>query len=74
MPNYMADSAEDIAKRIHDIRKEEGLRDDNWRTATGSDLDAIAAAYDVKRDPTYESDSTLRARIEAAINKRKAAR
>lgn len=68
MVNYLADSS-DIAQRIREIRKEEGRRDDNWRTATGEDLDAIAAFYNLTR-VSYEVDSTLRSRIETAIAKR----
>lgn len=59
---YAADALSDIAHRMHEIRKEENRCDPDWRTASTSDLDAVAATYGLERN-NYETDETLRGRI-----------
>lgn len=66
---YLADDLGDISKRIREIKKEEGRVDDNWRTATTADLDAIASGFGLER-ANYENDETLRGRIGNVLAKK----
>lgn len=67
--NFIADDMKAIQDRMREIRKESGLPDDNWQTACGVALDAIAGTYDlVRRD--YEADYSLRNRIGDARSRR----
>jgi hypothetical protein len=62
-----------IATRLREIRKEAGSVDDNWRTATGTDLDGIASFYGLGRywsECESETDAQLRDRIFAEIRKK----
>jgi hypothetical protein len=64
--NYLADDAADIRARLRQIRLDEGRGDDNYATATGKDLETIAARYGLMR-MSAEGDYALRQRIAAAI-------
>jgi hypothetical protein len=67
--NFIADDVLAINARRQEIRKEEGLPDEDWRTASGNDLEAVAAGLDIYRI-NFESDYSLRAKIEAAMMRR----
>ena len=62
----MSDDYAAIKTRMREIRKERGQPDDDWRSATGSDLDAIAAFYDMTRENS-QTDDALRTKIEVHI-------
>jgi hypothetical protein len=62
----MSDDYSAIKTRMREIRKEQGQPDDDWRTAAGSDLEAIAAFYDMTRD-NDQTDEQLRTKIEVHI-------
>jgi hypothetical protein len=67
--NFIADDVLAINARRQEIRKKEGLPDEDWRTASGNDLEAVAAGLDIYRI-NFESDYSLRAKIEAAMMRR----
>jgi hypothetical protein len=67
MTVFLADDFTSIASERARMRREEGLRDDNWKTANGGDLDALAAGYEIYRTP-FESDYALRGRVEKAAD------
>lgn len=63
----LADDMSDINRRLRAIRAEEKRPDDDWNTAGGADLDALAAARGIRR-VGIETDYSLRSRLkETAI-------
>jgi len=65
-----ADDFATIRSRMADIAREEGRKVTDLRYARGSELDALAERYDLKRFG-YEADDTLRARIETAMQRQR---
>lgn len=68
---FLADDVGDIAANWAKLRKDQGLPDQNWKTASTSDLEACAAGYEIYRKPA-EGDYDLRKRIEAIADRIKA--
>jgi hypothetical protein len=66
MVNFIADSS-DINRRLREIRKEEGRRDTDWKTAVDEDLTVIAHSLGLARG--NDGDYSLRARIEDKLRK-----
>ncbi len=67
---YAVEEYAEINRNRKQGLKDDGFRDDDWRTAAASDLDCCAEHYGLDRT-TYESDDNLRSRIEREIDKRK---
>jgi hypothetical protein len=64
--NYLADDGAAIRARLREIRLAEGRGDDDYVTAQGKDLDALAAREGLVR--LYaETDAALRQRIASAL-------
>jgi hypothetical protein len=61
--NFAADDFQAINARRRAIRREEKKSDDDPNTASGIDLDAIAAGYHIYRASDGESDYTLRHKV-----------
>ena len=64
--SFLADDFKALAAERKRVRKGEGLPDDDWKTAMGTDLDAIAAGYEIYRNQ-YESDYDLTKRVEKQV-------
>jgi hypothetical protein len=60
--SYVAEDFNEISAKRKALRREQGLPDDDWRTATGTDLDAIGGGCDVYR-LDHETDYAFRRRI-----------
>jgi hypothetical protein len=59
-----------ILTNLRRIQKAEGRVDDDWRTATGLELDRLAARYDLNRK-AYETDDSIRKKIGAVVQERR---
>ena len=57
-----AENFSDIARRMRELRQEQGLSDNDPLTASGRDLDAIGAVHGLKRE-TAEGDLSFRAKV-----------